>query len=78
MTKTRNKRNKRSNTKKRGGGYFGDAQPYEMRSSDVGNNPLGPLISGATTEKLTENTPYIIGGIAAVVLGVIFVPKLLR
>jgi hypothetical protein len=76
MTKTRNKRNNRAKTKKRGGGFFGNAEPYELRDSNIGNSI--PLVSGAASEQLVKNGPLLIGGIAAVILGFIFIPKALK
>lgn len=74
MTKTKNKRSNRGKTKKRGG-FFGDAEPYEIRDSNVGNNI--PLASGATTEQLTKNGPLLVVGVATIILAVIFIPKVL-
>ena len=48
MTKTKNKRNNRAKTKK-GGSFFGNAEPYELRDSNIGNSI--PLVSGATSEQ---------------------------
>ena len=76
MTKTRNKRNNKAKTKKRGGGFFGNAEPYELRDSNIGNSI--PLPSGATTEQLKKNGPLLVGGIVAVILGFIFIPKALK
>jgi len=76
MTKTRNKRNNRGKTKKRGGGFYGDVEPYEIRDSNIGNNI--PLASGATTEQLTKNGPLLVVGVATIILAVIFIPKALK
>ena len=75
MNKTKNKRNNRAKTKK-GGSFFGNAEPYELRDSNIGNNI--PLVSGATSEQLKKNGPLLFGGIAAVILGFIFIPKALK
>ena len=37
-----------------------------------------PLVSGATSEQLKKNGPLLFGGIAAVILGFIFIPKALK
>ena len=76
MTKTKNKRSNRGKTKKRGGGFFGDAEPYEIRDSNVGNNI--PLASGATSEQLTKNGPLLVVGVATIILAIIFIPKALK
>jgi len=76
MTKTKNKRNNRGKTKKRGGDFFGNAEPYELRDSNIGNSI--PLVSGASSEQLKKNGPLLFGGIVAVILGCIFIPKALK
>ena len=76
MSKTKNKRNNKGKTKKIGGDFFGNADPYELRDSNIGNSI--PLISGASSEKFKKNGPLLFGGVVAVILGFIFIPKALK